>query len=150
MSHIVTTLYGVTTNLQSNANSASINHALGINPGNLFTTGDTVTSLSGAGPATLTAAQLLGGVIAVNPSGAYTLNLPTPASIVAAISGAQVGMNFRVVVSNATASGGAITVVANGLTTVFANSTTIAVGTNRVYVAHLNNVTLGSEAVVLY
>lgn len=53
------------------------------------------TLTTGGGAQTLTAAQLLGGIAAVNCDDAQTLNLPTAALLNAALQGPVVGLTIR-------------------------------------------------------
>jgi hypothetical protein len=73
----------------------------------------TVTTLSTAGNETLTAAQLLGGLILRDPNGgARTDTLPTAALLVAALPGYQIGDAFEFTIRNTADAAETITVAA--------------------------------------
>ena len=94
--------------------------------------------------ATLTAAQLLGGMINSAPSGAITLTLPTAASMVAGIKGAQVGDSFDVTLENTSGGANSITLAAGGAT--LRGGTTVAQNKSALIRIVLTNVTASSEA----
>jgi hypothetical protein len=72
----------------------------------------TLTSLTGAG-VTLTAAQILGGIIIHDTSsGAVNDTLPTAALMIPAIEGAEVGSTVRFMIRNASAGAGTLTLLA--------------------------------------
>lgn len=107
-----------------------------------------------------TAADLLTGIITWKNSNTASSNmtLDSAANMVAAVnqisSGAQVGDYINCLVINSTGSGaGGIITIVNGTGGTFdANQTapTIAVGTSRYLFIRLTNVTVGSEAYVLF
>lgn len=109
---------------------------------------------------TALAADLLTGIITWKNSNTASSNmtLDTAANIVAAVNqittGAQIGDMIGCLIINSTGSGaGGIITVVNGTGGSFdANQTapTVAVGTSRWLIVRLTNVTLGSEAYVLY
>jgi hypothetical protein len=109
---------------------------------NLANNTRTITSRT-TGAATLTAAQFINGVVIQGGTpGAFELQLPTAAAIVAAIVGPQVGACFDFVIDN----GGdnTITVTTNtGITLV--GTATVATNKNRVLRAVVTNV--GTPAV---
>lgn len=109
-----------------------------------------VTSTATTDTATLTAAQLLTGLITATPTAAAAYTLPTPAAMVAAIAGCKVGTSFTVLVNNTSASGAkTITMTANGSFTVDGTAT-VADNVARLFRVVINNVTASSEAAVLY
>lgn len=65
---------------------------------------DKVTAITTVGNGTLTAAAIVGGVIArTGPTAAFTDTTDTAANIIAAIPGAFVGQSFQVIIKNGTA-----------------------------------------------
>ena len=121
--------------------------------------GSAPASISTAGAATYTAAQLLGGIIVRDPNGAgRTDTLPTAALLVAAVnaygSGAQVGDLITFLVVNGADAAEAITVAAGSGGAFDANQTaasrTIAQNASKTIYVRLTNVTSGAEAYVIY
>lgn len=94
--------------------------------------------------ATLTAAQLLGGMINSAPGGAITLTLPTAANMVAGVKGAQVGDSFDVTLVNTSGGANSITLAAGGAT--LRGGTTVAQNKSALIRIVLTNVTASSEA----
>lgn len=109
----------------------------------------TVTTLTSGATVTYTAAQVLGGLITDTISAGCAATLPAPASIVAAIPGATVGTSFDVVIKNTAASAIAITVTANGSSTIVGTAT-ISQNNSKMFKAIISNVTPGAEAVAFY
>jgi hypothetical protein len=99
---------------------------------------------------TMTAAQILGGLILRDPNGAGRADLvPTAAALVAAIPGAGVGSAFEFTIRNTADAAETITVTTNtGVT--LSGTMTIAQNNSKRFVAVFTNVTLGSEAVTVY
>lgn len=108
-----------------------------------------------AGPVTLTAAEVLGGIVVADPSGAgRTYTLPTAALLVAAIPGARVGDVVRCYVVNGADAAEAIT-IAEGSGGAFdanqtASSRVIPQNNSKMVHIRLTNVTASSEAYVVY
>lgn len=109
----------------------------------------TVTTLTSGATVTYTAAQILGGLITDTISAGCAATLPAPASIVAAIHGAVVGTSFDVVIKNTAASAIAITVTANGASTIVGTAT-ISQNNSKMFKGIISNVTPGAEAVAFY
>lgn len=63
----------------------------------------TQTATAGAAALTITAAQLITGVLDATPTAAQTMTLPTPALLVAGIANYKVGSSFLFVVNNKSA-----------------------------------------------
>lgn len=112
-----------------------------------------VTTASGA--TDLTASQLLGGLVVMDPNTANNLTLPTAAAIVAASNGLVVGSSIRFSVINTAGGAEAITVVVNTGITAFNDGTVksvLVVGQNQSadFVIVFTNVDPGDEAAALY
>ncbi len=89
-----------------------------------------VTSLSDT--ATITAAQLLGGLLIATKNGTSTLTLPTSALINAAIPGVGVGCSFDFQVRN-TGNNTATLAVGTGITSASGNTLTVATVSTRLF-----------------
>lgn len=99
--------------------------------------------------ASLTAAQMLGGMINSAPAGAITLTTPTAALLVAGIKGAQVGDSFDVTLENT--SGGANTItLAAGTGCTLRGGTSVAQSKAAILRVLLTNVTAASEAYTVH
>ena len=110
----------------------------------------TVSTLATAGVETYTAAQLLGGLILRDPNGAGRNDVtPTAALLVAAIPGAAVGHSFEFTIRNTADAAETITVTAGSGVTL-SGTMTIAQNNTRRFLAVLNNVGAGTEAVTIY
>lgn len=111
----------------------------------------TTATAVGTGNQTLSAAELLGGVIDDDPEGAATWTTDTAANIVAAIPNARVGLTFDVVLHNdATAASGEVVTLAGGTgVTIAGTALTLTEGTNETGLLRLRltNVTSTTEAV---
>lgn len=112
-------------------------------------------SLATAGDVTLTAAQVLSGLLVVDCAGAgRTYTLPTAAILVAAIPGVQVGDIVRCKVVNGSDAAEAITLAAGTggafETNQTASSRVIGQNTSKELVIRITNVTASSEAYVVY
>lgn len=99
--------------------------------------------------ATITAAQVLTGVLRGVPTGAAAYTLPTAALLVAAIPNAAVGMIFDMVISNKSAGANTITVSAGAGGTA-EGTLTVAQNAARNFRFILTNVTASSEAYTVY
>lgn len=109
---------------------------------------------------TITAAILLGGVIVNAAATAVTATFDTAALVVAAVnaaypgSGAKIGDTFAIEVINGGSSSGAITVGAGTGGTFDTNvataNKTVAINAAKTVFVRLTNVTIGSEAYVIY
>lgn len=110
----------------------------------------TVTTDATAAAITMTAAQILGGLILRDPNGAGRADLvPTAANLVAAIPGAEVGTSFEFTIRNTADAAETITVTTNTGATL-SGTMTIAQNNSKRFLARLTNVTVGSEAYALY
>jgi hypothetical protein len=110
----------------------------------------TVTTDSTASAITLTAAQILGGLILRDPNGAGRSDVfPTAALLVAAIPGAQVGTSFEVDIRNTADAAETITMTA-GTGVTISGTATIAQNNTKRFRIRLTNVTAGSEAYTAY
>lgn len=109
----------------------------------------TVTSLTSAAAVTLTAAQVIGGMIIDTVSEANAATLPVPADIVAAIPNCKVGTSFDLVYKNAAGGAYTITVTANGSSTIVGTATIVQNNT-KIFRAVVTNITGAAEAVVFY
>lgn len=110
----------------------------------------TATTLTTASALTLTAAQLLGGLILRDPNGAgRTDTTPTAALLAAAVPGVAVGSFFEFTIRNDADAAETITVAAgSGGTT--KGTMTIAQSNMKRFLVHFTNVTAGSEAYNIY
>jgi hypothetical protein len=126
--------------------------------GNLFVTANvletTTATAVGTGAQTLSAAELLGGVIDEDPEGNATWTTDTAENIVAAITDAVAGTTFRCVLFNdATGASGEVVTLAGGVgVTMNGTTLTMTEGTNITMelIFRLTNVTAASEAVDCY
>ncbi len=110
----------------------------------------TVSTITTAGAATYTAAQLLGGFILRDPNGAGRSDVtPTAALLVAAIPGCAVGQSFTFTIINTADAAETITVTAGSGGTV-TGTATIAQSNNKSFLVVITNVTASSEAYVAY
>lgn len=110
----------------------------------------TITNITTAGPATYTAAQLLGGLITRNTSGAgRTDTTPTAALLVAAVPAAAVGTSFEFVIINTAGAAETLT-VAGGTGVTISGTATIAQNNQKRWRAVFTNVGTGTEAVTIY
>lgn len=112
------------------------------------------TSLATAGAATLTAAQLLSGLIVRDCAGAARTDvLPTAAQLVAAIPNAQVGDMVRCTMINGSDAAEVITLqegAGGGWDSNFVATKTIGQNQAREVIVRLTNVTASSEAYIVY
>jgi len=107
----------------------------------------------GTGNETLSAAELLGGIIDDDPEGAATWTTATAASIVGAISGASVGHTFRVLLFNdSNGAAETVTIAGGSGVTMHGENLTLSEGTCTVgeLIFRLTNVGSGTEAVDCY
>lgn len=112
-------------------------------------------SIATAGNVTLTAAQMLGGIIVRDCAGAgRTDTLPTAALLVAAMPGVQVGDLVRTLIVNGSDAAEAITLAAGTGGAFDANQTAgsrvIAQNDSKLVMIRITNVTAASEAYVVY
>lgn len=108
-----------------------------------------------AGPVTLTAAEILGGIVVADCAGAgRTYTLPTAALLVAAIPGVAIGDIVRCLIVNGSDAAEAITLAAGAGGAFDANQTAasqvIGQNTSKTVTIRLTNVTLTTEAYVVY
>ena len=109
------------------------------------------TVLNTAGALTLTAAQIMGGLILRDPNGgARTDTLPTAALLVAAIQGAEVGTSFTLIIRNTADGAETITIAVGTGGTAVSTLTTIAQNYTTSYLIVLTDVGIGSEAYSVY
>jgi hypothetical protein len=110
-----------------------------------------VSSIVTAGAVTYTGAQIYGGTIVRDPSGASRIDaLPTAANLIAAVPGARVGDVIRCTLKNGADAAETITLTLGaGMTRMSgdASSLVIAQDTSRTLIFQITNVTAGSEAV---
>ncbi len=144
---VVTKRYAsATTTVEFRAMSRVVPHAiLNPNASNGFTK---VTTANATDTATLTAAQLLAGVISGVPTAAASYTLPTAALMVAAINRPKVGDSFDFLISNNSAGANTITVLAGGAT--LDGTVTVAQNVVRLFRVVLTNVTAAAEAYTVY
>lgn len=110
----------------------------------------TPTTDTTAGAVTLTAAQLLGGLILRDPNGAGRSDVfPTAALLVAAIPGATIGTSFNVTIRNTADAAETITMTA-GTGCTISGTATIAQNNSKTFLIRLTGVTAGSEAYTAY
>jgi hypothetical protein len=110
----------------------------------------TVSTVTTASAVTLTAAQILGGLILEDPNGgAATATLPTAALLLAAIPGAVVGTSFEFTIRNTADAAETIT-VAGGTGGTISGTATIAQNNSKRFLVRLTNVTAASEAYTVY
>lgn len=117
--------------------------------------GPAATSKNTAGAVTLTAAEVLGGIVVADPNGAgRTYTLPTAALLVAAIPGAAVGDIIRCLIVNGADAAEVLTIAAGAGGAFDANQTATSqvIGQNTSKLVHirLTNVTAAAEAYVVY
>ncbi len=116
-----------------------------------LTTKTTATTINTAGAVTLTAAQLLGGLILRDCNGAGRADVvPTAALMVAAVPGAVVGDSFRFIIRNTSAGATTITLTPDGAATTISGTATIAQNNQKEFLLVLTNVTASSEAYTVY
>ena len=99
--------------------------------------------------ATITAAQLITGILDGTPTSAATYTLPTAALLVAGIANCKVGSSFFFAVNNK--AGGAYTItVAAGSGGTADGTLTVAQNVIRLFLVIITNVTSSSEAYYVY
>lgn len=111
-------------------------------------------SINTAGNTTLTIAQLLAGIITIDPNGAgRTITFPTAALMVAGMTGCAVGDTIEVFISNGADAAETLTFAAGtggAFDAAFLAAKTIAQSGQKVFYLRLTNVTSGAEAYVVY
>lgn len=117
--------------------------------------GPAAASKNTAGPVTLTAAEIVGGIVVADPNGAgRTYTLPTAALLVAALQAPAVGDIIRCLIVNGADAAETITLAAGSGGAFDANQTSASqvIGQNSSKYVHirLTNVTAASEAYVVY
>jgi hypothetical protein len=100
-----------------------------------------------AAGATLTAAQVLGGLITSTAAANITLIYPTAALLVAAVAGVAVGDTFHCIFQT-TAGGNIIFTAGTGIT--FRRNSTVASPNAATHILRFANVTGGTEAVTVF
>lgn len=147
--HFGILIAGPTGNLQgaSPASDGDIGYALHCPNGAANTEGSRAEATQST-TATLTAAQLLGGLINSAPAGAITLTLPTAANMVAGVPGAKAGDAFFVTIENTSGGANTITLAAGGAT--LRGGTSIAQNKAAVLRVLLTNVGSGTEAYTVH
>lgn len=136
----------------SSVGSVRLDYSIGPLQGD---TGPAAASKSTAGGVTLTAAEVIGGIVVADPNGAgRTYTLPTAALLVAAVPGAKVGDIVRCLIVNGADAAEAITVAEGAGGGFDANQTAASrvIGQNTSKLVHirLTNVTAAAEAYVVY
>lgn len=99
----------------------------------------TVTATSYSADATVTAAELLGGLLIDTKNGAVTLTLPTAALLNAAIPGAATGCSFEFAVRN-TGNNTCTVAVGTGGTSATGNTLTVATVNTRLFLLRVTGV----------
>lgn len=94
--------------------------------------------------ATVTAADLLGGLILATKAGAATITLPTATLLNAAIPGAAVGKSFEFYVRN-TGNNTYTVAVGTGGTSASGNTLTVATVSTRIFLLRITGVANGSD-----
>lgn len=94
--------------------------------------------------ATVTAAEVLGGLLIETKAGAATLTLPTAALLNAAIPGAAVGKSFEFYVRN-TGNNTTTVAVGTGGTSASGNTLTVATVSTRIFLLRVTAVSNGSD-----
>lgn len=108
------------------------------------------TTIVTVGPETYTVAQILGGLILRDPSGAArTDTFPTAVSLVSGIKGAQDGDSFLVAVRNTADLAETITIAAGAGGTV-SGTATIAQNNTKLFKVIIDDASVGSEAYTIY
>jgi hypothetical protein len=111
----------------------------------------TVTVDATDGVKTYTAAELIGGLILRDPTGAPRADVsPTAAEIVAGFAGGIVGSSFEFTIRNAANAAEAITLTAGAGVTLSPASQVIAQDNSKRFLCRLDNVGSGTEAVTIY
>jgi hypothetical protein len=105
------------------------------------------TSNAAASPLTLTAAQVLAGVFIQTTAGAFTLNTPTAAALVAAIPNCQVGSQAVLFIRN---DGSGTLTVAAGSGVTLSGTATQATTLGQIWIFKVTNATVGAEAVTAF
>ena len=120
----------------------------GITQTGWFTT--TVTTDVTAGAHTYTIAELLGGLILRDPTGGARSDVsPTAALIVAGVAGAIVGTSIEFTIRNTADAAETITLTA-GAGVTLSGTMTIAQSNSKRFLARLDNIGAGTEAVTIY
>lgn len=120
-----------------------------------YITRNVPTSDATAGPRTFTAAEVIGGLIVRDPNGAGRTDVfPTAAAMVAALYQPRIGDTVECLIINGADAAEVITLSAGTGGSFDANQTAVSrvIGQNasKVVRLRLTNVTIGSEAYVLY
>lgn len=98
---------------------------------------------------TITVAELLTGLLRIDPNGNVTATFPTAALLVAGINGVEPQCSFRVEVIN-TANGAETLTLAAGTGGTLVGTATIAQNNNKPFLFVITNTTSGSEAYYVY
>lgn len=104
----------------------------------------TFTATSYPDSATVTAAELAGGLLIETKAGAATLTLPTATLLFATVPGAAVGKSFIFFVRN-TGNNTTTVAVGTGGTSVTGNTLTVATVSTRIFLLRVTGVTNGSN-----
>ena len=97
-------------------------------------------SALGATATTVTAAQLLTGILTQSPSSALTVTLPTAAAFIAALPDCEVGDSFKFTFINTNGTNAA-TIAVNVSTGTLVGSATVALSTSAGFIVRLTSVT---------
>lgn len=103
----------------------------------------------GGSNGTLTVAELLSGLLLIDPNGNVTATLPTAVQIIAGINGVDTDCAFRVEVIN-TAGGAETLTIAAGSGGTLVGTATIAQSNNKAFLVVITSIVSGSEAYKIY
>ena len=111
-----------------------------------------VSTVDTASAVTLTARQVLGGMILQDPAGgAVTTTLPTAAEVVKHMRGSRTNSSVRFIIRNIADAAETITVAAGtGITSASGNTLTVGQNATAEYLLVVTNAVSGSEAATLY
>lgn len=110
----------------------------------------TPATITTAHPATLSTAQILGGLILRDPSGASrTDTTETAANLVAAAPGVAVGSSMFLLIRNTADAAETIT-IQGGTGVTISGTATIAQNNSKLFLVRFDNVTAAAEAVTMY
>jgi hypothetical protein len=150
----------VDTGIAATGNTPTVNTTGSLQPAGPIYAGATILStMGGATPQTsaatgaysLTVAQIANGIFTnTGSTGGAAVTLPTGAQIVAAFPGVKVGNYFDLAFRNTSGQTCTLTTAASGTTLATGNTNTIITVNTRIFRFTFNNVTPGSESVIVY
>jgi hypothetical protein len=108
----------------------------------------TVTTNAAAAPLVVTAANLIGGIISYTGGGGGQLQLPTAASLIAALTNCFAGETLDVLFSNS--GGGTMTVTATGAGSTVVGNAAVLTLTSRYMRVRITDTGTGTEAYTVY